>query len=221
MVGRILRLQRVVISLCFFCCQASADTFLIVDQDGKPVSQAVIEFTASQGGPLWSHTKQTAVMDQVNKRFVPGLLTITRGDEVNFPNSDNIRHHVYSFSQPKPFELKLYSGQPEAPLLFDKPGIVVLGCNIHDSMVGYIYVAESEQVVMTNNKGLASIGSNLKYDGLRVWHPEQRGGHLGVKTLRRDQLKPMNEDHQLFIIDLLLEPPEPRNTFQSVFKHDH
>ena len=87
-----------------------------------------------------------AVMDQVNKQFLPELLIVQQGQLVNFPNSDNIRHNVYSFSSAKSFQLKLYSGQPKEPIIFDTQGVVVLGCNIHDSMVGYIYVAKSEQV---------------------------------------------------------------------------
>lgn len=202
-------------------CQACADTFFITDQNGQPVKDAVIEFTGLDAASLVPRQKQTAVMDQINKRFLPELLVIRANDDVNFPNSDNIRHHVYSFSPAKPFELKLYSGQPNAPLLFEQPGIVVLGCNIHDSMVGYIYVAETEFVEVTDDKGLVSIDSNLVYKSLKVWHPYQSGGHMTVNGFRRDSLVLSSGDDQVFEITLSLQPPEPRNTFQNVFKHDH
>ena len=208
------------IFLCVFCCQASADIFFITDQHGQPVKNAVIELTGFSGGSLSAIKKQTAVMDQVKKRFVPELLVIRANDDVNFPNSDNIRHHVYSFSPAKPFELKLYSGQPKTPLLFEKPGIVVLGCNIHDSMVGYIYVAESEHFETTDDNGLASVDSNMSYQGLRVWHANQSSGHMTVKTLLRNKLKPSSENDKAFAIELPLQSPEPRNTFQNTFKHD-
>lgn len=208
------------ICLCMSCLQVSADSFLVTDQNGKPVQGAVIEFTGVDVDPLRNHQKQIAVMDQVNKRFVPELLVINANDDVNFPNSDNIRHHVYSFSPAKPFELKLYSGQPKAPLLFDKPGIVVLGCNIHDSMVGYIYVAESEYAEITNEKGLVSVNPSVRYQGIRVWHPNQSSGHMTINRFRRDNLKPSHENKQVLTIELSLQPPEPRDTFQNVFKHD-
>ena len=51
---------------------------------------------------------------------------------MTFPNLDPIMHHVYSFSATKPFEIKLYSGDPPTGILFDKPGVATLGCNIHD-----------------------------------------------------------------------------------------
>jgi plastocyanin len=210
--------QFLFIFLCLLCGGASADRFLVTDQNGEPVKGAVIELTGLDPSVVSINRKQTAVMDQVNKRFVPQLLVIKANDEVSFPNSDNIRHHVYSFSPAKPFELKLYSGQPKAPLLFEKPGIVVLGCNIHDSMVGYVYVAESGFVETTDEKGGASV--SLNYKGIRVWHPNQSSGPMNVMSLGRESLKALSEDDKVFAIALSLEPPEPRNTFQHVFKHD-
>lgn len=212
--------QLVLALLCLISHGVFADTFLILDQSGKPIKGAVIELTAVEGSSPASDKKQTAVMDQINKRFVPELLVIKVNDDVNFPNSDNIRHHVYSFSPAKPFELKLYSGQPEAPLSFEKPGIVVLGCNIHDSMVGYIYVSETEHYLVTDESGEASVDPDITYQGVRVWHPHQSGGHMSVKRIDRDSLKPSGEGSQVLSIELSLEQPEPRNTFQNVFKHD-
>ncbi|HET8819084.1 MAG TPA: methylamine utilization protein, partial [Xanthomonadaceae bacterium] len=76
----------------------------------------------------------TAVIDQRNATFVPGVIGIQAGTRVTFPNSDNTLHHVYSFSPAKTFQLPLYSGKRADPVLFDKPGVVTLGCNIHDWM---------------------------------------------------------------------------------------
>src|ERR1700704_3875919 len=91
--------------------QAAEMHALVRDHKGKVVADAV---------------------DQVDKQFVPYVKAIFVGSTVRFPNSDNIRHQVYSFSQPKKFELPLYSGTDAPPIIFDKPGVVVLGCNIHD-----------------------------------------------------------------------------------------
>jgi hypothetical protein len=108
-------------------------------------------------------------MDQINKTFVPEVLVVRRGQQVSFPNSDDIRHHVYSFSAPKTFEIRLYKGRDSEPVLFDQEGVVVLGCNIHDQMVGYIYVADNEAAWLTNSTGELNLAS--KPESFHLWHP--------------------------------------------------
>ncbi|WP_460890864.1 methylamine utilization protein, partial [Ramlibacter alkalitolerans] len=83
-----------------------------------------------------------AVMDQVNSEFQPRVLVVTKGSRVRFPNSDTIRHQVYSFSAAKRFELPLYTGTPPEPVVFDRAGVVTLGCNIHDWMKGYVVILD-------------------------------------------------------------------------------
>jgi hypothetical protein len=114
-------------------------------------------------------------MDQQNKEFVPLVLPVAVGTAVTFPNRDNIRHHVYSFSPAKRFELPLYSGTPAAPVVFDRPGSVVLGCNIHDWMVGYVYVLPTPYFARTAEDGKARIADVPAgaYEA-RVWHPRLR-----------------------------------------------
>ncbi|MCU4677225.1 methylamine utilization protein [Catenovulum sp. 2E275] len=138
----------------------------LIDQNEQPVSDAVVTF---QSETQFTNSN-IAVMDQRNKQFTPKVLVIQQGQSVHFPNSDNIRHHVYSFSNPKPFEIKLYSGTPTEPIRFDQAGIVVLGCNIHDSMVGYIYVAENEKVALTNQQGIAYFDESSLPNNISVWH---------------------------------------------------
>ena len=104
------------------------------------------------------------------------IVPVRVGTTVNFPNKDNIRHHVYSFSPPKKFELPLYTRKPAAPVLFDKAGVVVLGCNIHDWMIAYVYVSESAYFAKTGADGKATLsdlpaGKNT----LRAWHPRLEG----------------------------------------------
>ena len=110
--------------------------------DGKPLPNAVV-VAVPEDGRLPPVGKTVEVVDQIDKEFVPYVKPVRVGSYVQFPNKDNIRHHVYSFSPPKKFELPLYSGTPTEPLLFDKVGVVKLGCNIHDWMLGYVYVAET------------------------------------------------------------------------------
>jgi len=111
-------------------------------------------------------------VDQVNRQFVPYVKAIAVGTSVSFPNKDNLRHHVYSFSEAKRFELPLYSGVSATPVKFDTPGVVILGCNIHDWMIGYIYVSESPWFAVTDKQGRAMIqGLPEGRYRVRSWHP--------------------------------------------------
>lgn len=114
-------------------------------------------------------------MSQKNRTFTPFVLAVVKGSLVDFPNLDRTRHHVYSFSEAKPFELKLYVGKAEAPILFDKPGLVALGCNIHDYMQAFIYVANSPMVAVTDENGEVHF-TNVSPGQYRIklWHPWQK-----------------------------------------------
>ncbi|WP_425549574.1 methylamine utilization protein [Acidovorax lacteus] len=108
---------------------------------------------------------------QEKRQFLPGVLAITVGTEVQFPNRDSIRHHVYSFSPAKKFELKLYTGRPANPVVFDQPGVVVLGCNIHDQMVGWVVVVDTPYLGQSSASGQASLtGVSPGTYKLRSWH---------------------------------------------------
>jgi hypothetical protein len=107
--------------------------------------------------------------------FVPHVRATTVGSLVNFPNSDHVQHHVYSFSEAKTFEVPLYSGVPAEPTLFDKAGLVTLGCNIHDHMLGYILVLDTPWFAEVR-------GGSGRIDGLpagqlaiEIWHPRLAG----------------------------------------------
>ena len=84
-----------------------------------------------------------AVMDQLDRAFVPDLLVVPVGSTVSFPNSDSVSHQIYSFSSAKRFQLPLYRGKPYPPVLFDQTGVVTLGCNIHDEMLAYLVVTDA------------------------------------------------------------------------------
>jgi hypothetical protein len=124
------------------------------------------------------------VLDQIDKEFVPYVKAVRAGSYVQFPNRDNIRHHVYSFSPAKRFELPLYIGTPVEPVLFDKPGLVRLGCNIHDWMIGYIYVADTPYFGKTGGDGRVALeGLPAGRYLVRVWHPRMQGAEEA--TVRR------------------------------------
>lgn len=145
--------------------------FSIQDQNNNALTNAVIELSPKNHKVKLVPNKQ--IIDQINKEYVPQVIVVTKGGEVSFPNKDNIKHHVYSFSQAKQFELPLYEGTPASPVVFDKAGIVVLGCNIHDWMRGYVYVSDSPYTVITDEQGKANLESLPDDDYiLKIWHPQ-------------------------------------------------
>ncbi|MGB8339736.1 MAG: methylamine utilization protein [Burkholderiales bacterium] len=146
----------------------------VTDASGKPLADAVV-FAEPLAGVPPSKAGQAVAIEQKDREFAPYVTVIQAGTSLTFPNRDPMRHHVYSFSPAKPFEIKLYSGDITREILFDKPGIVTLGCNIHDWMVGYVFVAETPYFAKTDKNGEAKLGDLPagEYD-LKVWHPTQR-----------------------------------------------
>ena len=134
-------------------------TVTVLASDGTPVVDAAVILEPEGHVPPHRSAPRAAVMDQQNRRFVPEVLVVDLGAVVNFPNSDSVSHEVYSFSTPKRFQLPLYKGQPHAPVIFEKPGLVALGCNIHDQMAGYILVTESPFHDETDEHGVAHPGN--------------------------------------------------------------
>jgi plastocyanin len=148
----------------------------VTDQHGKPLPDAVVVAVPVDGAVRLPAKPRDAAIFQVDKEFTPKVSVVLAGTAISFPNNDSVRHHVYSFSAVKKFELPLYKGVPASPVVFDKPGIVVLGCNIHDWMVAYVYVSESPHFARTDAQGTATIG-DLAAKGwtVRVWHPQLEG----------------------------------------------
>lgn len=141
----------------------------IIPTDGKTLNEAVVFFTPQI--PLKAPPANAAIMDQVNKQFLPHILAVQKGTRVAFPNSDSIKHHVYSFSTAKPFELKLYRDEQPEPMLFDKVGVVEMGCNIHDWMLGYIYVVDTPYFAQTRLSNSLTLEVPDGSYTLSVWHP--------------------------------------------------
>lgn len=144
------------------------------DTKDEAVEHAVV--VAHGETPAAPTGASTATIDQVDKTFLPHVVVVEAGTRVRFPNSDNIRHHVYSFSQAKKFELPLYKGTPAEPVLFDRSGVVVLGCNIHDFMLGYVYVADSPYFAVSAEDGVARITElPVGTYEVSIWHPRHKG----------------------------------------------
>ena len=160
----------------------------VVDEQGRPIENVAVYATpahalehagATETAAADAAATSKAVMDQRGLQFVPHLLVVQAGTEVTFPNGDDVSHHVYSFSETKPFELPLYKGDAYPPVLFDRAGIVVLGCNIHDGMLGYIVVVDTPHFAQTNEQGIALIDGVPNGDYVvAAWTPRVRPANL-------------------------------------------
>ncbi|MBV8658128.1 MAG: methylamine utilization protein [Burkholderiales bacterium] len=176
----------------------------VSDANGKPLADAAV-YAEPVNGKV-PKGKLATIIDQVDKEFVPLVTVMQTGTAVRFPNKDNIRHHVYSFSPAKVFDLKLYSGTPAEPVVFDKPGQVVLGCNIHDWMIAYALVVDTPWFEKTGADGLAHLPELPPGDyTLKVWHPYQLADAAPVR------LKSAAGAETQFKFQIKLAPPPARS----------
>lgn len=193
------------------CCVASVAaagelSVSVFDREGMPVSHVVayVQLSSNETQAA-AQPDATAVMAQHEHAFVPHLLVVQTGTRIAFPNTDIVSHHVYSFSAAKRFELPLYKGNVHEPLTFNLAGVVTLGCNIHDDMLGYIFVVDTPYYALTDERGIAHFATVP--DGLvavRTWTPR----------IREDKLPPAEEIvigadpvHVTFTFDSKLFPP--------------
>ena len=154
--------------------QAATVTIQLQDATGKPLTDAVAYLESAQASRALGAAKPANPVEiaQIAKQFNPRVSVVPVGSMVNFPNKDAVRHHVYSFSPAKTFELKLYSGTPASPVQFDKAGVAVLGCNIHDNMVAWVVVVDTPYFGYSAKAGPVVL-NNVPAGSyrLRVWHP--------------------------------------------------
>jgi plastocyanin len=146
--------------------------------DGSAVPNAVVYAVPSRVTPMMART--VASIDQVNRAFVPHVLPVRAGTWVEFPNSDNVLHQVYSISPAKRFQLPLYAGKLAHPIQFDKPGVVAIGCNVHEQMSGYIVVVPTPYFgapvsgrLMMNGLAADDYTVHVWYEGMKN-EPEPR-----------------------------------------------
>ena len=167
--------MRYVTACTLFCAMtarvcAGEVSITVLQADGMPMGGAVVVAEPPSPAPAVKVAAK-AIMDQRNLQFDPEILVVRTGTAVDFPNSDRVRHQVYSFSGAKTFQLSLYSGSSHPPVIFDKAGLVTLGCNIHDGMIGYIYVTDSPWYGRTDAMGhLQMHGVPPGQYTLKAWH---------------------------------------------------
>ena len=206
----------VVVMVLFDSVQAADVTIVVKDTAGNRLQDAVILAESvdmpSDGASVEESNPPAVTIAQNNKQFEPYVTAIRVGTAVNFPNRDDILHNVYSFSKAKPFQLPLYKDKAPQPVIFDEPGVVILGCNIHDWMVAYVYVADTPHFAKTGPDGRAVLtglppGSYL----LRVWHPRKK--RRGSSPERRIRVTTASPEPMEFTVALKPEwrprrPPE-------------
>ncbi|RUO38709.1 hypothetical protein CWE13_03435 [Aliidiomarina shirensis] len=168
---------------------SESEVLAFIDADEKPLEGVVLFQVSSEEYVVSDPT--THIMDQVDRQFLPNVLVVATGDLVSFPNSDSIRHHVYSFSTARSFDIELY-GNSETPTLdFPRSGLVVVGCNIHDQMIGYIVVSEEGKAFRSDSEGQMILTSDTaNEDAWFAWHPWMAAAGfapVSLTTITRDE----------------------------------
>lgn len=162
--------------------QAAPQTIIVINDAGQPVGQAAVSVYV-KGARTTAVPGVTANMAQKGRAFQPTVLAVQTGTPVLFPNFDTVRHHVYSFSAAKKFEIKLYSGTPAAPVVFDKAGTATLGCNIHDQMLGYIHVVDTPHFGVTGSDGQLNLDLPAGEHRVQIWWPALGETNPGVEQI--------------------------------------
>ncbi len=160
--------------LSCFTTHAKNTTIRVLDVNKQPLANIVVYVEPENKSTMIQHVlsdRPIATMDQVNRQFLPHILVVNKDTKIDFPNSDKIKHHVYSFSSAKTFEIKLYSDKSSEPRLFDQVGEVTLGCNIHDWMLGYVYVVDTPWFGTTDVQGNINFEVPEGKYTLKTWHP--------------------------------------------------
>ena len=166
----------------------------VLDAAGKPLADAVV-FDADARRAAGRPAPGTIV--QHNRMFEPFVTVVQTGTAISFPNDDTIMHHVYSFSPAKRFEIKLYKGTPAAPIVFDKPGVVALGCNVHDWKLAYVLVVDTPELAKSGDDGVARL-RNVEAGGhrLMIWYPGMRAPML-LREVSVSEEQPLAITHRL------------------------
>jgi len=166
------------ITICFLAqlsiSYADHINIVVTDSKGKKQEQVVVFLEPQSNHPM-AKKPVDIVIDQRDKEFIPFITAIQKGTTVRFPNSDKIRHHVYSFSKPKSFQIPLYKDIEPEPVQFNTAGVVPLGCNIHDWMNAFIFVSETPYYSLTDKAGSAKVNNLPKGKYLaKLYHPSMK-----------------------------------------------
>jgi plastocyanin len=169
------------VALACSAVQAVPVTVQLRGPSGQPLAGAAVAIEVK--GRTGKTSTAKAEMGQRDRQFTPQLLVVQTGTAVSFPNFDTVRHHVYSFSPIKVIDIKLYAGTPTEPVVFDKPGVATLGCNIHDRMSAHVVVVDTPTFARTDDKGQASFDLPAGEHAVKAWHAGQKSPMLQALKL--------------------------------------
>jgi plastocyanin len=155
----------------------------VLDAAGKPVADAVL-YLEADGPQALPRLLKPGEISQKGLKFLPMVTVIQTGSKIYFPNNDKVRHHIYSFSAPHKFDQKLYTGTTAEPQTFEKPGTVVLGCNIHDKMIAYVRIVDTPYFGKTDAAGNVALEAPAGKYVLKAWHPGIVGGNALEQPVR-------------------------------------
>ncbi len=190
-------------------------TVTVKDEDGKPAAEAVVELVPDEGVVLpSSRVPLETTIDQRHETFIPLVNLIRKGGHVIFMNNDTTMHQVYSFSPIRQFQFEIRQGERSQPVVFNTPGIAAIGCNIHDQMITYVYVAVSPFAAITDADGHASFAelSNGSYE-VKIWHPRLP---VGQKIRSRHVAVGDVAGSDTFVLPLV-PPPVERHMHTGVY----
>jgi plastocyanin len=171
----------------------------LTDQKGGPVADAVVSLVPLDAPVPAADPAQVHEIMQRDEEFTPFVTVVQVGSTVVFPNRDRVQHHVYSLSKAKKFELPLYDPGQAERLVFDQPGLVTLGCNIHDWMLAYLVVVPTPYYVLTAASGSAALTAPPGRYRLEIWQPRQPTLLTREVALGPDETPPL-------VITLQLKP---------------
>jgi hypothetical protein len=183
------RILAATLAISLFVCpvaRAGEVAVHVLDQKGEPVAGAVVALTPEGPVPVSAKPQgppDNAVLDQNHETFLPLVTLLRQGGQLTVRNSDTTRHHVYSFSPIKQFQFVLDPGDQAPPVIFDKPGLAAIGCNIHDRMIAYVYAAASPFAALSDAAGavrFADVPEGVSQ--LEIWHPSLASGDKPVSA---------------------------------------
>ncbi len=192
-----------------FSHSSAADlTIRLSNASGASLSDAVVfvSETASAASAASAARKRESIV-QRERVFVPFVTVVETGTSIAFPNDDPMLHNVYSFSPAKRFEIRLYKGTPVAPVVFDKTGVVVLGCNVHDWMLGYVVVVDSPFFAKSGKDGVLRLTVPAGTHQLMVWYPGMREPAL-LQSIALTATESRSIDHRLQV-NIRTQPTAP------------